>query len=228
MLPEDSPFPQNGIPSSDSSLSAPAANVMNILPYDQINTAIALSKAGSHAQAIVQLNQIIALPGISPESLTCALAWRAQAYEKQRDYTSALCDHAAILSTAGAPASRVARASYGRARCSMKSTHCRTVQDDSKRLSDALADYTRVIDMADSSSAASGTPTLRQLALLQRAMLRIALHDPQGALTDCRCLRESANLPPSLRLRAWSLGVLLRIGAPLFSSGRRQPGGLDQ
>lgn len=228
MLSDDSPFPQNAIPSSHSATSETAANVVDIPPDEQINAAITLTKAGDHTQAIVLLSQIIALPTISPESLTCALAWRAQTYEKQRDYTSALRDHAAILATTGPPASRVARASYGRARCSMKSTPCRTVLDDSKRLSDALADYTRVIDMADSSSPASGAPTLRQLALLQRAMLRMALHDPQGALADCRSLRQSAKLPPSLRLRAWSLGVLLRIGAPLFSLSREQPGGQDK
>jgi hypothetical protein len=82
--------------------------------------------------------------------------------------------------------------------------------------------------MADASSPASGAPILRQLALLQRAMLRMALHDPQGALADCRQLRQSAKLPLSLRLRAWSLGMLLRIGAPLLSLKRGQPGGLGQ
>jgi len=226
MLSDDSL--QNAIPSSYSATGETAANVVDIPPDEQINAAITLTKAGDHTQAIVLLSQIIALPTISPESLTCALAWRAQTYEKQRDYASALRDHSAILATTGAPASRVARANYGRARTSIKSTHCETALDDRERLSNAIEDYTRVIDMADASSPASGAPILRQLALLQRAMLRMALHDPQGALADCRQLRQSAKLPLSLRLRAWSLGMLLRIGAPLLSLKRGQPGGLGQ
>jgi hypothetical protein len=97
MLSDDSL--QNAIPSSYSATGETAANVVDIPPDEQINAAITLTKAGDHTQAIVLLSQIIALPTISPESLTCALAWRAQTYEKQRDYASALRDHSAILAT---------------------------------------------------------------------------------------------------------------------------------
>lgn len=203
-------------PPAGLSPDAVAADAHDVTLFNRLSATTGLVKTGLHAQAIEEFGRIIATPGIPPESLACALAWRAHAFEKLGDYASARHDHATILASPGVPPSRIARATYGRARCSMKSAACRNALDDRARLREALADYTQVIDMGDVPAPASGAPTLQQLARFQRATLRMALHDPQGAQADCRHLRKCSGLPLKFRLKVWGLSMLARIGAPLF------------